>query len=636
MSKLDLAELFDEADAMAAEDRPRPPDLPLPSNYDEVTPHRLMEVRNAGPPLPPPITASAVSGSSSICRKKSKSKGRGWYARHRIEAGTVLLVEKPTGMVMRWEEDEAEYGDEDEEEEEEDMSVEGGFEQQQQQQKQGAAAASEDIMGSGSDDNEDGDGDGEDEDGGPTGSVGTALLTMRLAESIKLDPTLWTGATTSGSANNIDDDAMMKSDAAADSTNTTSPTKSSSNAAGVGICHLYPQTELEIRSLPPWVCSHPPIGLAMEHTLSTLCGENAAIDADTAAAIRLRLPLIVRYNALSVETGPELFVHPSPVGHSSLSGTALFQYASLFNHSHRPTVNRWAVGDVTFFVANATVEAGEELTISYVEHEVLCEDSGRRTAVLGMDFVDDDDDDDDDDDGGGEEEEADVVEGMGEARSGDGGAADDNVGNDDDGNAPMMPVVDAEVQQELMEMVPEERLEAIDELLAQAEGKRKAPEDQDEVMGGHGDDNDHDDDDDHDDDAAGWFQCDAHQLRILQALTLDGLGRHGEAYPVWERCVAFVDARLPPLDETGVALRVQAALCAWARGTDDADGRVARSHAQRAMKDHDALFGGGPERFRRRYRRELELNLRPECKKNKKRPVRGLKVMRKLFPIENR
>lgn len=190
----------------------------------------------------------------------------------------------------------------------------------------------------------------------------------------------------------------------------------------------------------------------------------------------------------------------------------------------------------------------------------------------------------------------------------------------------MMPMIDAEVQQELMEMAPEERLEAIDELLAQAEGKRKAPEDHDEAMGGH-DDNE-DDDDQH---AASWFQCDAHQLRILQALTLDGLGQHDEAYPVWEHCVAFVDTRLPPLDETGVALRVQTALCAWAMGAES----DARSHARRAMKDHDALFGGGPERFRRRYRRELELNLRPESKKNKKRPLRGLKVMRKLFPIES-
>lgn len=581
-SRLDLDELFDEADAMASEEAPAPPDLPLPPGYDEGTPHRLMEVRNA----------AASNGEKNIhrqqkCRNNNKAKGRGWYARRRIEAGTVLLVEKPVGMVMRWEEEEAEYGDD------EDMSVEGA-EQQQMQSSHGATPASDDSDKMESTSRSDDEDEDEGEDEGPTGSVGTALLTMRLAESIKLDPTVWTG--TSAATNTV------RNTANGDAT----------KAKSAGICHLYPQTESEIRSLPPWVCSSASVGLAMETALANLCGENAAIDADTAAAIRLRLPLIVRYNALSVETGPELFVHPGPVGHASLSGTALFRQASLFNHSHRPNVNRWAIGDVTFFVANGAVEAGTELTISYVEHEILCEPSGRRTAVMGMDFVDDD--------GGCDDENDEKVD---DAQRIMGGANSDG----DHDCAPMMPVVDAEVQQELMEMVPEERLEAIDELLAQAEGKRKAPEDHDEAMGGH-DDEDDDDDGQH---AASWFQCDAHQLRILQALTLDGLGRHDEAYPVWEQCVAFVHARLPPLDETGVALRVQTALCAWAMGAEI----DARSHARRAMKDHDALFGGGPERFRRRYRRELELNLRPESKKNKKRPLRGLKVMRKLFPIES-
>ena len=95
MSKLDLDDLFDEADAISSEETPYPPDLPLPSNYDEDTPHRLMEVRNGS-------------------KKNAKTKGRGWYARQTIEPGTVLLVEKPLGMVMRWEEDEAEFGDNEE------------------------------------------------------------------------------------------------------------------------------------------------------------------------------------------------------------------------------------------------------------------------------------------------------------------------------------------------------------------------------------------------------------------------------------------------------------------------------------------------------------------------------------------
>ena len=347
-----------------------------------------------------------------------------------------------------------------------------------------------------------------------------------------------------------------------------------------------------------------------------------------AEQIRLRLPLVVRYNSLSVETSPELFAHPGPTGHAPLSGTALFMNASFFNHSSRPNVSRWAVGDVTFFVANRTVEAGAELCISYVEHEVLCEDDGRRTAVLGMDFVDTTAASstctatDCNDSSNNNDENANVdrmVEDVGKRRR----------DTDDDGEVPTMPVVDAEVQQELMDMPPNQRLEAIDELLAQA-GGRRAPDDH--VMDDADDDDDDDDDPDHereDDEGGGgtpWFQCDAHQLRILQALTLDGMGQHGDALPIWESCVDFVDKNLPPMDESGIALRVQAALCAWAMGKE----KAAHSHARRAMADHAKLFGGGAARFRRRYRREVELNLRPDVKK---RPVRGLKVMRKLFPV---
>eukprot|EP00568_Trieres_chinensis_P008604 CAMPEP_0183297394 /NCGR_PEP_ID=MMETSP0160_2-20130417/4704_1 /TAXON_ID=2839 ORGANISM="Odontella Sinensis, Strain Grunow 1884" /NCGR_SAMPLE_ID=MMETSP0160_2 /ASSEMBLY_ACC=CAM_ASM_000250 /LENGTH=125 /DNA_ID=CAMNT_0025459209 /DNA_START=86 /DNA_END=460 /DNA_ORIENTATION=+ len=59
--------------------RPRP-DLPLPSDYDPATPHRIMELYD------------------------HRRKGRGWRCKvDSVPAGTVLLVEKPSGMVMGWE-----------------------------------------------------------------------------------------------------------------------------------------------------------------------------------------------------------------------------------------------------------------------------------------------------------------------------------------------------------------------------------------------------------------------------------------------------------------------------------------------------------------------------------------------------
>jgi len=111
---------------------------------------------------------------------------------------------------------------------------------------------------------------------------------------------------------------------------------------------------------------------------------------------------------------------------------------------------------------------------------------------------------------------------------------------------------------------------------------------------------------------AGWFQCDAHNLRILKAITLDGLGQTEAALQLWEESIAFVEQKLPPLDENSVVLRVQAALCAHHRGANDEAmmGR-AKEHARIALETHHLLFGGGVARFRRRFRHDLELRLRP-------------------------
>ena len=83
----------------------------------------------------------------------------------------------------------------------------------------------------------------------------------------------------------------------------------------------------------------------------------------------------------------------------------------------------------------------------------------------------------------------------------------------DDG--PFEPVMDTDVQNELMQMDPSERLVAIDGLLKQAL-REAVPEEAEVVI---------DDDDDECTEPAPWFSCDVKNLRILKALTLDSMGR---------------------------------------------------------------------------------------------------------------
>ena len=81
----------------------------------------------------------------------------------------------------------------------------------------------------------------------------------------------------------------------------------------------------------------------------------------------------------------------------------------------------------------------------------------------------------------------------------------------------------------------------------------------------------------------------------------------------------FAVKYFPPVDEATVALRVQAALCSYDVGHDGASPKAsregalatARRHADEAVRMHGLLFGGGVERFFRRYERELECPLRP-------------------------
>lgn len=331
---------------------------------------------------------------------------------------------------------------------------------------------------------------------------------------------------------------------------------------------LFPRDDDDLESLPAWVCHHDDVFLQVEQRLAEL-RKIPALGENGAKAIAKRLPLVIRYNALSVETCSELLSHPAPGGHSALAGTGIYHLPSYFNHDSQPNVSRWAIGNIMFFVANQDIQEGQEACISYLEHDVLCESAYRRNLLLKMDFQD----------------------AEGDSNSGPSYSEEDG---------PYLPVVDIDVQNELMGMDPFERLPAIDELMQQATGAKLPQEEEEQAHEAS--------EDAMEAGGAPWFQCDIQNLRILQAITLDGLGQTEQALALWQDCVEFSKTKLPPNDESLVVMQVQAAQCAWHAGHHD----LAKQYAADALATHNVLFGGGVSRFRRRYARELRLSIRPE------------------------
>jgi hypothetical protein len=328
------------------------------------------------------------------------------------------------------------------------------------------------------------------------------------------------------------------------------------------LSNLFPRA-LDLPNLPAWVCPDDQVFLTVESLVRDL-RQVPALRAH-ATDISQRLALIIRYNVLSLETCSELLSYPGPQGHSSLAGVGVYYLPSFFNHSSTPNCNRWAIGDVMVFVSNQTIPANTQVCISYLEHDVLCESAFRRNQLLSMDFYDLRD---------GETQAVDPLEESG----------------------PEMPVVDSDVQNELMTMNPFERLSAIEKLLQQATGET-LPEDEYDSSGEGMEE----------EGGSAWFKCDAQNLIILKAITLEAIGQSKEAMSLWEQAIAFVKAYLPPADESLIVLNVQAALCAHY----NADFLRAKQYATAALENHRLLFGGGVERFRRRFRHEFKLALRP-------------------------
>ena len=476
---MEITYLQDLADEAAKEEEPNL-DFPLPEECD-TTGLKLMEIKDV------------------------ESKGKGFHAKNDIEAGALLLVSKPLGIIMGWEED--------------------AF-----------------------DDLDDEEGDDEDESMGDDPGImksnrRNGVLAVKVAKAIKDNPKLW-------------HDQISK---------------------------LFPRDKDE---LPIWVCEHPETGMEFERSINELKEKDEFKgDKSVVEEIRLRLPFIVIYNCLSVETAPELFVYPdqSKGGHISLLATALYNEPSYFNHSHEPNVSRWSLGDIIFFVVNQDVKTGTELCISYIESELLCEDAKTRSALLEMDF---------------EDLDSDMV--TTEKK------VDDDDDNDDDYVAG--PVINPDVQDELMSIYPLNRLDEINRLLRQSTGEGNE-EDMDEEEA-----------------ELVWLQCDAHRLRTLLALTYENLGQPSRALEEWKKCIEFTTKKLPPADEACTAIYVQAALGANATGQET----IAKQYADIALANHDLIFGGGVSFFRRRYVNEIKLELRAS-----KNALLGQAALDKLWPIEN-
>lgn len=213
-----------------------------------------------------------------------------------------------------------------------------------------------------------------------------------------------------------------------------------------------------------------------------------------------------------------------------------------------------------FFVANRAIPRGDQLSFSYIEHEILCESEEKRTAILDMDFKDFDEDDNDSPDQASNKKQR-----VASAKRG--------------GKANLGPMIDAVVQNEIMSTQPFERLDLILDLLNNPE-----PVDPEQD-----------------------FQCDRYTLHSLRAITLDHLGRCADALPDWQRCIDFATKTFPPIDENTMNLHVQAALCAKHAKKMD----IAADHARKALEMHNKIWGGGTARFLKRYEGDFAKPLRP-------------------------
>ncbi|CAE8614107.1 unnamed protein product [Polarella glacialis] len=311
-----------------------------------------------------------------------------------------------------------------------------------------------------------------------------------------------------------------------------------------------------------------------------------------------RLQAVVRLNSLGFYTHSEQLCHHC--NFTALTGSGLFALASGFNHSCEPSVVRFSLGDITAFVTNRPIEAGEELCISYIESELLCAPTSLRSQSLNRDFR------------------------CGCRKCTTPGQPDELA--PDEGTERTFMRVDAQVQANLSLLPAEERVEAVQAALAgqmgdESEGEEESEEEGEGVEssrevhgtprkeGGEGGASAKDAKDKKAS-VTVLLGKDAQELRVVQAMALMQLGRHSEALSVWRRLAAFSCHHCPPFDEALAVYASQAALCALSEaaaataGDAHPPGQAAGEYVALAVEAHRAACGA--DLFQWRYRRELE------------------------------
>ncbi|KAF4660692.1 hypothetical protein FOL47_007060 [Perkinsus chesapeaki] len=108
-------------------------------------------------------------------------------------------------------------------------------------------------------------------------------------------------------------------------------------------------------------------------------------DLQDASKWREALTDAARLNSMGFYTFPEL-VNSYEDHNRYLTGTAVYPVASMFNHSCTPNVSRASLGDLTWFRTTTKIKCGEDLTISYIGTDLLCEPKAVRQKHLARDF----------------------------------------------------------------------------------------------------------------------------------------------------------------------------------------------------------------------------------------------------------
>lgn len=267
---------------------------------------------------------------------------------------------------------------------------------------------------------------------------------------------------------------------------------------------------------------------------------------------RARLKRVVRANSLGIYTNSEQLCYPDQF--LQLSGVGLYLNGSLFNHDCRPNTTRFNVGAIAVFRTNRLVRKGQELCISYIESDILCEPASLRNLELGgRDFRVRDPGDSDDEE---EDDEADEMEEPEEPEE-----------------PELYRKIDEEAQEALLELDPPARLENIALLLKDRET------------------------------AESFIRADRKELSLLQAVACTQLGYFSTALEHWEECIAFASVHCPPHDECLVCYSVHAAIVALASDQSE----IAAAHMRAAAKTHAVAFGGGAIFFRARYSKEVDI-----------------------------